>query len=208
MQRTPRPYSSYESHGSPPSRLPHRCTAIGRAVGVRGGRRPSGGSITSDVRRDVVLYSRQCGIGAVAPCTRPDRTSTGARSCSSRTRTSCRRFAYSSSVRNCRVPYCAGRSNGTPYSLSVVHSPCRSGSPHGVRARRAVSLPVCAPAASVVDIRCADTAIANTPATIVPVVLAVITLLAQFADPNVTSHSHIANRVRKGVEYWGLGAFP
>ena len=141
MQRTPRPYSSYESHGSPPSRLPHRCTGIGPAVGVRGGRRPSGGSITSEVRRDVVLYSRQCGIGAPAPCTGPDRTSTRARSCSSRTRMSCMRFAYSSSVRNCRVPYCAGRSNGTPYSPSVVHSPCRSGSPHGVRARHAVSAP-------------------------------------------------------------------
>src|SRR4051812_4728411 len=79
MQRTPRPYSSYESQGSPPSRLPHRCAASGAACPVRGGRRPSGGSITSDVRRDVVLYSRQCGIGAVAPWTRPDSTSTGAR---------------------------------------------------------------------------------------------------------------------------------
>src|SRR5262245_3646278 len=134
MHRTPRPYSSYESHGSPPSRLPQRCTGIERACAVRGGRRPSGGSITSDVRLDVVLYSRQCGIGALGPSTLPERTSTRARSRSSRTRISSRRPAYSWSLRNCRVPYCAGRSNGTPYSPSLVHSPCRSGSPHGVPA--------------------------------------------------------------------------
>ncbi len=86
-----------------------------------------------DVRREVVLYSRQWGIGAFGPSTFPERTSTGARSRWSRMRTSSSRFAYSSSVRNCRVPNCAGRSNGTPYSPSAVHSPCRSGSPHSVR---------------------------------------------------------------------------
>ena len=79
------------------------------------------------------MYSRQCGIGAFGPSTFPDSTSTRARSRSSRIRTSSIRLAYSASVRNCRVPYCAGRSRGTPYSPSVVHSPCRSGSPQGVR---------------------------------------------------------------------------
>ena len=64
--------SGYESHGSPPKRLPHRCAGIGLAPGVRAGRRPSGGSMMSDDRHEVVLYSRQCGIGAFGPVTLPD----------------------------------------------------------------------------------------------------------------------------------------
>ena len=46
------------------------------------------------------------------------------------------------------MAYCAGRSNGTPYSPSVVHSPCQSGSAHAVRARHVVSLFVRAPVRS------------------------------------------------------------
>ena len=67
------------------------------------------------------------------------------------------------------------------YSPSVVHSPWRSGSPHGVRARQAVSFVVCALNARLVHGRCADIAIANTLAAIVRVVLAVI---VQFYDPS------------------------
>ena len=43
-----------------------------------------------------------------------------------------RRCANSASVRNRRSPYCAGRSNGTLSSASLLQVPCRSGSPHGV----------------------------------------------------------------------------
>ena len=42
------------------------------------------------------------------------------------------------------MPNSAGRSSGTPYSPSVVHSPCRSGSPHDVRAVQVDSRFVCA----------------------------------------------------------------
>src|SRR5438552_1420875 len=115
-------------------------------------------------------------MGAPAPWTRPARTSTLARSCSSRTRVSSMRLAYSSSLRNCRVPNCAGRSNGTPYSPSVVHSPCRSGSPHGVRPRHVVSRFVCALAGRVHHITCADAAITNAPAVIVRILLRVMAI--------------------------------
>jgi hypothetical protein len=44
------------------------------APGTRGGKRPFGGSMMSDVRRDVVSYSRQCGMGALGASTLPARS--------------------------------------------------------------------------------------------------------------------------------------
>ena len=43
------------------------------------------------------------------------------------------RCSNSSSVSHCRVPKLVGRSNGVLISAAVDHTPCRSGSPHGVR---------------------------------------------------------------------------
>ena len=43
------------------------------------------------------------------------------------------RDAISSAVSSPRSPSVAGRSTGTEISSSVVHTPCRSGWPHGVR---------------------------------------------------------------------------
>src|SRR5437762_4354920 len=92
---------------------------------VSGGSFPSGGSTINDVRRDTrVHHSYQC--SGPAPTPRRGPSSWPPSSPSSR------RLANSSSFKSSRVPNCGGRSNGTPY-IALVHSPCRSGCPHGVR---------------------------------------------------------------------------
>ena len=98
------------------------------------------------------------------------RTSTGVRSRASRCCTSAIRFAYSSSVRNSRVPNSAGRSNGTPNSPSLVHSPCRSGSPHEVRRAHWSGRLLCASARAVNPARCAHNPTTNTNAVVLQTV--------------------------------------
>jgi hypothetical protein len=99
------------------------------------GSRPSGGSMTSDVRRDTLPRSSQCGGGDVADPTAPALVrSAVSRSNSELSDTSClsacaRRCANSASVRNRRSPYCDCRSKGTLSSASLLKVPCRSGSP-------------------------------------------------------------------------------
>src|SRR5688572_26039730 len=95
--------------------------------------------MTSDVRRDGLPRSNQCGGGDVAEPTAPalDRSAVS-RSKSELSLSSCRwtcdrRVMNSCSVSSCRSPNSRGRSKGTLSSASLVHVPCRSGSPHGVR---------------------------------------------------------------------------
>jgi len=94
--------------------------------------------MTSEVRRDTLPRSSQCGGGDVADPTAPAfavfavSRSKSALSDASWLLVCVRRCANSASVRKRRSPYWAGRSNGTLSSASLLKVPCRSGSPHGV----------------------------------------------------------------------------
>ncbi len=85
----------------------------------------------SDVRRDGLSpRSYQCSGPAPGSPGRVRRSALSSRAClSSRSA----RSASSLSVRNALSPNSTGRSKGTLTSSSVVQTPCRSGSPHGVR---------------------------------------------------------------------------
>ena len=95
--------------------------------------------MTEEVRRDVSLRSSQCGGGDVAEPTAPAfavsavSTLNSALSVSSCRSVCFNRCSNSASVRNCRSPYCALRSNGTDCSAALDQTPERSGSPHDVR---------------------------------------------------------------------------
>jgi len=79
--------------------------------------------MTTDVFRVASFRSIQCEGGSVdAPANMPPGVFTCFNRCSN-----------SASVSNCRVPKLVGRSNGVLISAAVDHTPCRSGSPHGVR---------------------------------------------------------------------------
>ena len=94
--------------------------------------------MTSDVRRDVLPRSSQCGGGEVADPTAPALD----RSAVSRSKSALSPLQLALGLRQPlrelrvgeqrRSPYSRGRSNGTLSSASLLHVPCRSGSPHGV----------------------------------------------------------------------------
>ena len=100
-------------------------------AGVSGGKRPSGGSTSSDVRFVGVPRSIQKLL--YAPTLPPATVRRGAasRSCSSRSAASACRWVVSSSVRVVRPSYSSGRSMGT--APDECQTPCRSGSPQAVR---------------------------------------------------------------------------
>src|SRR5215472_1467478 len=109
-----------------------------RPSAVIGGTRPSGGSITSDVRWLVSLRSSQCGGGDVAEPTAPALAVSALSTVNSALSESIcavvcfSRCVNSSSVSHCRSPYDGLRSKGTLSSAALDHTPWRSGSPHDV----------------------------------------------------------------------------
>ena len=127
MQRSQRLRSSQESAG-PRSRRARAASAARRtASGVSAGSRPSGGSMMSELRRDrAVRFSYQC--EGPAPTAPPSATAAiiFPRASSA--------FSRSAPSSNALPANSAGRSSGTEKLLSLVQTPPRSGSPHGVLA--------------------------------------------------------------------------
>src|SRR6185436_18408827 len=145
---------SYLSRSSGPAKLMPSGVRIAataprrRASSLRYGIRPSGGSITTDVRREGLPRSSQWFGGPVpaAPWPAARGAMNSSRSASSARSAWVTRCENSSAVTVSRVPNCGGRSNGTPSSSSVVNRPEMSGSPHGVRgALNAVCAVISAP---------------------------------------------------------------
>ena len=133
MHRSARLRSSGPSAGLR-RRAAARASARCCASGVSDGTRPSGGSTTSDVRlvpTTFVPRSYQNWLYA-----RPRSASVPpARLSASRAVSVCfSNSAASCSVRTGLSPMVAGRSNGV--MVALVHRPCKSGSPHGVRSTR------------------------------------------------------------------------
>ncbi len=122
MQRTHCDASSGPSNGPLPNGA-GPADARWRPSAEIGGRRPSGGSMTTDVRREASPTSIQCDGGSVDA---PAKIPLGLLTCFNR-------CSNSASVSHSRVPKDVGRSNGVVISAPVDHTPCRSGSPHGVR---------------------------------------------------------------------------
>ena len=116
------------------SRAPLGPSALVCPSGVSGGTRPSGGSTTRDVCRVVTTFvprSHQKSLYARA-------RSTSVPAPSRRSWLFVVRFVFSSSAASSSVSTCfpasaLGRSNGV--IVAIDHTPCRSGSPHGVRGR-------------------------------------------------------------------------
>src|SRR5688572_18046983 len=136
MQRSYSEKSSGWSNGPAPKLPPARGRRSWRlcASGVSGGTWPSTGSITSEVRADFrPQFSYQC--TGPAPVTPPMVGAVPARWCSR-----CSSSASSSVPSTLALVCPRGRSNGTPASSSLDQTPCRSGSPHGVRGTEYVEI--------------------------------------------------------------------
>ena len=104
---------SYLSRSSGPAKLMPsgvRIAAIAprrRASSFRNGMRPSGGSITSDVRRDGLPRSSQCAGGPVPPATGPPACCVRGATNSSRSASSCRSACVCRCANSSAVTYCA-----------------------------------------------------------------------------------------------------